>query len=221
MDEGQPARQAPFDLRDRLQPLVELELGRRARGQHESPGQDPHARGVSRVQRAVAVEVRDVMRGMARGREALEPDDALADDVHVFLRDGCKLSPECVERGPVQPARARLELARIDEVRGPDLGHVHLEPGVLSHEHAGRSRVVEMDVREQEMLDLRQVEPALREPGLEMGDGRRRAAVEEGRPVARLEQVAADDAGCLVVEVDRRGRHPPILRAAPAEACDD
>ena len=72
-------------------------------------GLDPDPGGVARVERPVVVEVRDVVPCMARGREAREPDDRLADGSDVVRGDGGELSPEPVECVAVEAARARLE----------------------------------------------------------------------------------------------------------------
>ena len=74
---------------------------------------------------------------------------------------------------------------------------------MLADEHARGSRVVEVDVGEEKVPDVREGEPALRETRLQVLNARRRAAVEERGPVLGLEQVAADDPRVLVVEVDR------------------
>ena len=88
----------------------------------------------------------------------------------VRRRDGRELAPELVERLSVQPAGARIELRRIDEVRCADLGDVHLEPWVLPDEDARRSGVIEMDVREEQVPDVHEVQAALGEAGLQVRD---------------------------------------------------
>ena len=59
--------------------------------------QQPDARSVARVERALVVEVADVVRGVARAREAVEAEHALADDVHVRLGHGAS-SPQSVSK---------------------------------------------------------------------------------------------------------------------------
>ena len=71
------------------------------------------------------------MPGMARGRERLEPEGGLADDVDVLFRHRRELAPEVVERVAVEAAGAVLQLRRVDEVRGADLGDVDLQLRVL------------------------------------------------------------------------------------------
>ena len=144
--------------------------------------------------------------------EALEPEDVVADDGDVVLRDGDELAPEAVEAVAVEPAGARLEPRGVDEVRCADLRDVHLQRRVLAHERAGGAGVVEVDVREEQMADVAELEAALREPGLQRRDARRRPAVVEREAVVGLDDVAADVAGeALVEQVDRleRGRRHP------------
>ena len=102
-----------------------------------------------------------MVRGVARAREAVEAEHAVADDVHVRLGHRRELAPERVEGVAVEPARAPLEPARVDEVRRPDLRDVHLEARVLAHERAGRARVVEVDVREQQVPQVGDLEALL------------------------------------------------------------
>jgi len=84
---------------------------------------------------------------------------------------------------------------------------------MLAHEHAGRARVIQMDVAEQQVAEVRQLQTALCESGFQRLDGRGRPAVEERRPVVGVEHVAGNGAlDALVQEVDRLGRrHPWIL----------
>ena len=81
--------------------------------------------------------------------------------MHVLLRHRRELAPEPVEIVAVQPARARLEPRRVDEVRRPDLRDVHLEAGMLADERARGACVVEVDVREQQVAHVGQHERAL------------------------------------------------------------
>ncbi len=107
-----------------------------------------------------------MMRRVALRREAVEPEHAVADDVDVLLRHRRELAPEHVERFAVQPPRALLQPRRVDEMRRADRRHVHLEPRMLADERAGRARVVEMDVAEQQVAHVGEREPGFGEPGL-------------------------------------------------------
>ena len=162
----------------------------------------------------VATQVADVVRGMAGGREALQPDDLVADDDDVLLRHGRKLSPERVELVAVEPPCAGLQARGIDEVRRPDRGDVHRQLRVLLHEHAGGARVVEMDVREQQMAHITQLVAALREPRFQRRHTDGRAAIEEGQSLGRVQKVRADGPRIArVKEVDRLCVHGSILRS--------
>ena len=97
-------------------------------------------------------------------------------------------------------------------MRRADLRDVHLQRRVLAHERAGGAGVVEVDVREEQMADVAELEVALREPGLQRRNARRRPAVVEREAVVGLDDVAADVAGQpLVEQVDRleRGEEHP------------
>ena len=159
-------------------------------GEDVPAGLDADADCIAGVERPVGVQVADVVRRVAGRREAVEPDDAVAGDLDVLLRDRRQLAPEHVERVAVETARARLEPARVDEVRRPDLGHVDAQPGVLAHEAAGGARMVEVDVREQQVADVGELEPALGQSRLQGRNAGRRPAVVEREPVVGLEQVA-------------------------------
>ena len=82
---------------------------------------------------------------------------------------------------------------------------------MLTHEHAGRACVIEVDMREEQVPDVPQLEPLLVQSVLQGADVRGRSAVEERRTVDRLEEVRRDHPlGSLMVEVDRR-RHAAML----------
>jgi hypothetical protein len=88
---------------------------------------------------------------------------------------------------------------------------------MLADEHARRAGVVEVDVREQQVADVRQHEPAFGELGLEREDVGRRPAILEREPVLGLEQVDADHAlRVFVVQIQRirrARRHAPDPRS--------
>src|SRR5207244_8870504 len=107
-------------------------------------------------------------------REALEVEHAVADDADVFLGDRHEFAPQRVERVEVEPTRAALETRGVDEMWRADRRDVHGQPGVLAHEHAGRTRVVEVDVREQQMTEVGDGEAARGKFGAQRLDGRSR-----------------------------------------------
>src|SRR3954452_16573414 len=63
---------------------------------------------------------------------------------------------------------------------------------MVAHERAGCTGVVEMDVREQQVADVREPQPALGETLLERLTRRRRPAVEQREAVVGLDEVDAD-----------------------------
>jgi hypothetical protein len=81
---------------------------------------------------------------------------------------------------------------------------VHLQGRVLAHERACGACVVQVDVAEQQVADVRQCEVVLGEARLQRVDRRRGAAVEDRGAVIGVEDVRADALlDALVVEVDR------------------
>jgi uncharacterized protein YbjQ (UPF0145 family) len=90
---------------------------------------------------------------------------------------------------------------------------VHLEHRVAADELPGRAGMVEMDVREEEMPEVFELEPALREAAHQFGETDGRAAVEDRRALSGVEQVDADHAlGRLVAEIDGFWSHASHLR---------
>ena len=129
VDEREPLRRAPLDLVERLEPAVAVELGRRRGREDELARLDAHAGRVARVERPLAVEEADVVPRVARRREAVEAEHAVADDADVLLGHRRELAPELVEVLAVESARALLEPRRVDEVGRADLRDVDGQPG--------------------------------------------------------------------------------------------
>ena len=75
------------------------------------------------------------------------------------------------------------------QVRRTDLGNPDVQPGVLAHEHAGRARVVEVDVREEQVPEVAQLETALGQARLQLVDAGGGPAVEQRGPVVGLDEV--------------------------------
>jgi uncharacterized membrane protein len=209
VDQREPRGSAALRLRDRPLPGFEVDLGRRTGRQHEAPRLDPYAGRVTGVQGAVVVQVRDVMPRVSGCRKRFEPEHAVADDVNVRLRNRHELAIEPVQAVSVEAASAGLEPGRVDQVRGADLRDVHLQIWVLAHEHAGCARMIEMDVREDQVADVGQGESTLCQTLLEPLGARRGAAIEQGRAIVRLDDVGADRALVAgVEEIDRSAEHP-------------
>src|SRR5215211_2680579 len=74
---------------------------------------------------------------------SLQPPDPL-------LRDRSHLAPQPVHVVAVQPRGALQELGRVDQMRCAVLVHVDHELGIAPAEHAGRTGVVEVYVREEQ-----------------------------------------------------------------------
>jgi hypothetical protein len=74
---------------------------------------------------------------------------------------------------------------------------------MLAYEHTRGACVVEVDVAEEQVAQVRELEAVLLEPSFERRDAARRPAVEEREPVVGLDEVAPDDAlVAAMVEVD-------------------
>src|SRR6266511_2586404 len=121
---------------------------------------------------------------MPWSREALEPRREVTRDVHVLGGDGERLTVERLQRVAVEAPRRADQLRGVDNVRRADLGDVHLDVRVRAHDVPGCPCVVEVDVREEQMPDLREIDAAL-----ELGETRGGPAVEECRPLRRLDAI--------------------------------
>ena len=183
-------------------PHIEVDVGRRRRGQDEALGADPHPRGVADERHpARAVEEADVMGRVPRRvrdlelpvahREALAPGE----DVHVPLGHRQELAPQPVHVVAVEPARAVQQLRGVHHVRRPRLVHVDGDVGVLAHEGAGGPGVVEVDVGEENRPDVGRRDALLAERRAQGVEARRRAGVDEGGPAGVLEDGGGDDPG--------------------------
>ena len=215
VDEREASGCTPLDLGDGAVPGLEVELRRWARWHDETASLEADAGGVARVERAVRVQVRHVVPCVAGSREAVEPDDAIADDVDVRLGTGASSPHRLVERVAVEPPGARVELRRVDEVRRADLGDVDMQRrdargrALLRPPHGRGGCGREEDGERRSARGPRSARPCL-----QRRNAARRPAVEERRPVLRLQQVAGDDPRRLVVEVDRPSGHTGDPRGA-------
>src|SRR5205814_10320593 len=68
---------------------------------------------VARPERAVRVEVADVVGGVTRGRKALEAEDEIRRLVHLLPRHGCELTPARVEFVAVDRKSTRLNSSHL------------------------------------------------------------------------------------------------------------
>src|SRR4051794_29691653 len=105
------------------------------------------------------------MRGVTDRREALPAEHVAGCDAHVLLGNGCELAPQRVERLAVEPPRRAFEPRRVDEVRGTYLGDPDRKPWVAPHERLRGARVIEVNVREQQVADVLDAEAVVRQPG--------------------------------------------------------
>src|SRR5215213_5199428 len=117
VDEGQPLGFATLDVVEGREPRVQIELRRWRGRQHRSVRLNADARGIAGEQRAIRIEIAHVMTRVARRRKTVETEDTFVHDAHVLLRNGNELAPEVVEAVAIEPARARFQSRRIDEVR--------------------------------------------------------------------------------------------------------
>ena len=78
---------------------------------------------------------------------------------------------------------------------------------MLAHEHARRARMVEVDVREEQVADVAELEVMLPQPLLQRWDAGGWPTVEQGETVIGFQQVDADDALAAEVEKVERVRH--------------
>ena len=193
-DPGSPL----LDRRERLLPGLQVDLGRRAGRVEEVPGRKQAAERVARVADAVGVEEGHVVPGVPGRRHDLEPEHARTEHADVLRRHRSDRAEQAAERLPVEAPRAALEPLRVDKVRGAYLVDVHLEGRVSPHELAGCARVIGVDVREQDVPQVREREAEPGEARLEHGDADRRTAVDE-RELRPLEEIRGDHA--LVAEV--------------------
>src|SRR3954470_9347639 len=116
---------------------------------------------------------------MALSGEALPAEHVVRRDAHVRLGNRCELTPQRVEQLAIEPPRGALEPRRVDEMRSADLGHPDREAGMPPDERARGARVVEVDMRKEQVADIRQLEAVLAQSPHERFERRGRATVEE------------------------------------------
>src|SRR5436305_901343 len=92
----------------------------RATGSPAAAMHDANAPRVAGVERAVGIEVTDVMRRVTGRGEGLESEHRAVERVHVVGGNRRELAPERVEGVAVEPARALLQPLGLDEMRRPD-----------------------------------------------------------------------------------------------------
>ena len=162
MRQRQARRPARGHEVDRAVPGLDVDVGGRRRRTDQVRRRDPHAGHVSDVGRSVSgVEVHDVVGCMARrvldvelsavDRESL----ASFERVHVGLGHRQDSSPQRLHLIAVYPLGAPQKPRRVDQVWGATSVHIHRELRKALHERAGRTRVIEVDMRQQQGPGLR------------------------------------------------------------------
>ncbi len=101
------------------------------------------------------------------GRKRLPAEHVPRGDADVPFGHRRELAPERVEETAVEPSCRALEPGRVDEMRRPDRRDPDRELRVLAHDRPGRTGMVEMDVGEEQVADVRQLEALLRQARLE------------------------------------------------------
>ena len=206
MRKAKPRGAPRLDLVERAAPRLHVDVGRRRDGGYEGQGRDPDARGVAREARPVGAEERNVMGGMARRRQGVQVEDAVADPLHGLGGNRSQLAPQAVEVVTVEPAGAPLEPARVDEMRRPHLAHVYSKLWIAAGDEAGRAGVVEVDVREDEVAELLERQAALPECSFERSEAAARPAVDQRRLVSGQEVGRDDPRAPEVKEVEKLER---------------
>ena len=142
---------------ERALPRLDVDVGRRRRGERVGVGRDDDAGHVADERPAgVLVEVADVVGGVAGGvldaEGVLDPGLAALEHPQVLLRDRDDLAPQPRQAllAAVEPRRARDEPLGVDEVLGAALVDVDRQIGPAAHERARGAGVVEVDVGQQQ-----------------------------------------------------------------------
>ena len=152
-----PLRLPGPDDAERALPRLDVDVGRRRRGERVRVGRDDDAGHVADERPAgVVVEVADVVGGVAGGvldaEGVLDPGLAALEHPQVLLRDRDDLAPQPRQAllAAVEPRRARDEPLGVDEVLGAALVDVDRQVGPAAHERARGAGVVEVDVGQQQ-----------------------------------------------------------------------
>ena len=78
-------------------------------------------------------------------------------------------APDLLEVGAVHRRRRRDQPRRVDQVARADTVHPHLQVGVAGRERAGRAGVVEVDVRQQQVVEVLDGRAVAGQLGLQRG----------------------------------------------------
>ena len=99
-------------------------------------------------------------------------------------------------------------------MRSPYLADDDLEARVTTNERAGGTRVIRVDMSQEQCADIGQRHPAFRESRLERADAHRWAAVHE-RGLRTVEEIDPDDVRTPEVEEIDEGGHAKGVRRPP------
>src|SRR6266545_2660998 len=174
--QGQTLRLVTQNVIEGALPRFEVDVGRRRLREHVLSRNDANAGRVAGEERSVLEQVADVVGRMTGRGKRFQAGGCVPDDLDVLLGHGERLAVERIEAVAVQAAGRADQPGRIDHVRCADLRDVHADVGLGANDVAGGAGMVEMDVREQQVVDLAQVDCFLQ--ALEAGRG---TAVEERR----------------------------------------
>ena len=128
------------------------------------------------------------------------------------------LAPERVHAVAVEPRGGTDQPRGIDQVRRADGMHEDLHVRLLAHDRPGAAGVIEMDVGDEDLGQLRGVESRRLDPGIERGESRGRSGLDQGQLVRSGQQVGVDDSvPALEPEIDGPDALVDLRRRAPGK----
>ncbi len=122
----------------------------------------------------------------------LEPI-ALVENMHPPGRYRTNLAPQELHVVEIQPRRAREQTARIRHVRRALRVHEYARVRATIHQDAGRPRVIEMDVRQENRAHVTKRHALCRQLPLQRLERRRRSWVDERDAVAAVQDAGGND----------------------------
>ena len=109
-------------------------------------------------------------------------------------RNGTDLAPQTLHGVAVKQRRARQEPGRIDEMRRAALVHVDAERWIFTDEHAGRTGVIQMDVRQEQRRHIPDRQAGGGERGAQRGQCARRSWIDDRGAAGSVEERGGNDA---------------------------
>jgi len=98
---------------------------------------------------------------VADGWKYLPAEDRACWDPHVRLRHRREFAPECVERFAEDPSCRPLEPRWVNKMRRTHLRYPHSEMRVIAHNRPDRTRMIEMNVRQENVPELTETRSVL------------------------------------------------------------